>query len=368
VRVRFAVFVGLVQLTLLLAHQFVYDTWTAFWGVADPPGMVIKSAYALLAVSFVAASLLAFRYSHVLVRLFYTVAAVWLGVLSFCFFASCSCWILYAVIRICGFDCQRRLLAAALFGLAVFASLYGIINAAWVRVKRITVRLPNLPESWRGRVAALVSDTHLGHVRGCDFACRIVATLRQLRPDIVFLAGDLYDGTAADLNRLAAPWAELSAPLGAYFVTGNHEEFSDRGRFLDAVRRSGVRVLHNESVTVDGLQIIGVHYRDSSNAQQFRSIVRQAALNPARTRILLAHAPNQLRVAEKEGLCLQLCGHTHGGQFFPFTWITSRIYGDYTYGLNRFGNLMVYTSSGAGTWGPPMRVGTRPEIVLIRFE
>jgi predicted MPP superfamily phosphohydrolase len=370
VRARFAVFVGLVQLTLFVAHRFVYDTWADFWGMPDPPGMISKPhlALALLSVSFVGASLLAFRYSHVLARAFYTMAAVWLGVFSFCFFAASSCWVLYAAIRLAGLHWERRPLAGVLFGLAVFASLYGIINASWLRVKRMTVRLPNLPESWRGRVAALVTDTHLGHVRGYGFARRIVTTLQRLRPDIVFIAGDLYDGTKADLDRLAAPWAELAAPLGAYFVTGNHEEFSDPTRFLDAVRRSGVRVLHNESVTIDGLQIIGARYRDAIHAQRFRSILHQAAVSHDRASVLLTHAPSQLSIAEEEAISLQLCGHTHGGQFFPFTWMTSRIYGEYTYGLKRFGKLMIYTSSGAGTWGPPMRVGTRPEIVLIGFE
>ena len=368
-RARFAVFVGLVQLTLSLAHSFVYDTWTAFWQGADPPGIsTLKVTLTLLSFTFVGASLLAFRYSHVLIRLFYTIAAVWLGVLSFCFFAACSCWILYAVIGLLGSHLERRPIAGVLFGVAAFASLFGIINAAWLRVKRITVKLPNLPESWRGRVAALVTDTHLGHVRGPGFMRRIIDSLRQLKPDVVFITGDLYDGTKADLDRLAAPWTELSAPLGTYFVTGNHEEFSDPAKYIDAINRSGVQVLGNRSVNIDGLQIIGVHYRDSTNEQRFRSVLRQAAVNPDRSTILLTHSPSRLSIAEDEGISLQLSGHTHGGQFFPFTWIASRIYGEYTYGLKRFGDLMVYTSCGAGTWGPPMRVGTSPEIVLIRFE
>jgi predicted MPP superfamily phosphohydrolase len=124
----------------------------------------------------------------------------------------------------------------------------------------------------------------------------------------------------------------------------------------------------NETVTVDGLQIVGVHYRDSTNPDRFRSILERASLDRSRSSILLAHAPHGLPIAEKEGITLQLSGHTHGGQLFPFTWFTRRVFGEYAYGLKRFGKLMVYTSSGAGTWGPPMRVGTRPEIALIEFE
>jgi uncharacterized protein len=369
VRVRIAVFVAVIQTILFLAHWFVYETWATFWGVPDPSGIsTVQAVLVLLSVSFVAASLLAFRYSHLVVRLVYRTAAVWLGVLNFCFLAACCCWIVYSLAGLSGLHWRHPAIAGTLFGIAILASIYGVINGSWIRVKRITVKLPNAPQSWRGRVAALVSDTHLGHVRTYGFSRRIVTQLQRLAPDVVFITGDLYDGTKADLDGLVAPWKDLSTPFGAYFITGNHEEFGDPAKYLQAVRRSGVCVLSSEKVTVDGLQIVGIHHRDSGNAERFRSILRGAALDRGRASILLAHAPNGLRVAEEEGISLQLSGHTHGGQIFPFTWIASRLYGQYAYGLKQFGHMMVYTSSGAGTWGPPMRVGTQPEIVLIQFE
>jgi hypothetical protein len=116
------------------------------------------------------------------------------------------------------------------------------------------------------------------------------------------------------------------------------------------------------------LQIVGAHFRESTNDERLRTVLRGAALDRDRASILLTHAPDRLKIAEEEGISLQLSGHTHGGQFFPFTWITSRLYGKFVYGLQRLGNLLVYTSYGAGTWGPPLRVGTTPEIVLIQFE
>ncbi len=341
----------------------------AFWGA---PGSSVLSTLqltlALLSVSFVVASLLAWRSSHLVVRVLYRISAVWLGVLSFCFLAACSCWMVFGGARLLGFHPNRRVLVSFFLGMALLASLYGVVNAAWTRVRRVVVKLPNLPESWRGRVAALISDTHLGHVRGARFLRRIVTTLTRLQPDIVFIAGDMYDGTVAKVNELAAPLARLAVPWGAYFVAGNHEEFSDSTKYFDAVKRSGVHVLNNEKVTVDGLQIVGVHYRDSTNDDRFRAALRHAALDRTRASILLTHAPDRVGISAEEGISLQLSGHTHGGQFFPFTWITSRLYGKFVYGLQRLGSLMVYTSYGAGTWGPPLRVGTQPEIVLLQFE
>jgi predicted MPP superfamily phosphohydrolase len=196
---------------------------------------------------------------------------------------------------------------------------------------------------------------------------RIVARLARLKPDVVFITGDLYDGTRVDALHLAAPWKDFSAPLGAYFVTGNHEEFSDPARYLEAVEQSGVRVLRNEKVTIDGLQIVGVHHHETTNADRFRSILRAAAIVHEQASILLSHSPHALSIAEESGISLQLSGHTHGGQFFPFTWFTRRIFKAYTRGLQRFRNMLVYTTTGAGTWGPPLRLGTQPEIVLIEF-
>jgi uncharacterized protein len=369
VRRRITTLIAIIQSILLVGHWFLYVTLVAFWRLSDPAGVSkLQMTLATLSVSFVAASLLAFRYSHFIVRLFYTISAAWLGILSFSLLAAFSSWILYAGAELFGFHLDRRRVATALFSLAVIISLYGMINAARTRVTRVTVKLPNLPDAWRGRTAAFFSDTHLGHVRNYGFMRRVITMVARLRPDIVFIAGDLYDGTSADLNRLAEPLAQLSPPLGAYFVTGNHEEFVDRGKYLAAVRRTGIRILENEKVTVDGLQIVGVHFRESATPERFRSILQQASLDRHCASILVTHTPHWLGIAEEEGISLQLSGHTHRGQFFPWTLIVARIYGLYAYGLQRFGNLLVYTSSGAGTWGPPLRVGTDPEVVLIRFE
>lgn len=363
---KFATFV---QVILLGTHWFVYETWTVLRRAPDPPGVPwLAFTFGVLSLTFLSASLLAWRYSNFVVRVYYTAASVWLGFFSYFFFASCLAWIVFGITRLLAPEWPPRSILYAAFGLALAAGFYGLINSALVRVRRVPVKLSNLPESWRGRVAALVTDAHLGHVRGVGFAERLVAKLSRLRPDLVLIGGDLYDGTAADARRLAAPLRKLSAPFGAYFITGNHEEFHHRADYIDAVQHAGVRVLNNEKVVLDGLQIVGVHDRDSSHPERFRAILKNAELDPRSPSILLTHEPNLLGIAADEKIDLQLSGHTHGGQFFPFTWFTSRIYGPFVYGLNRIGNLLVYTSYGAGTWGPPFRVGTSPEIVLFSFE
>ena len=367
-RAGIAGFVVTVQSVLLLAHWFVYWTWTAFQTTDPVTAMTLKATLAVLSSTFVAASLLAFRYYNALVRVFYRIAATWLGFFNFFFLAAGLSWLVLIGARLSGVPIGRPAIVGVLFSCAALAGLYGLANARLVRVREITVKLPNLPRAWRGRTAALVSDLHLGHINGPAFSRRIVAKIDQLRPDIVFITGDLFDGTKVNAEDVVSPLQRLAARYGAYFVIGNHEEFRDPAKYIDALQGAGIGVLDNQKIVVDGLQIVGVNYRDSTNPELFRSILAEADIDQNKASILLSHAPHALSVVEAAGVSLQLSGHTHGGQVFPFTWFARNMFGEHVYGLSRFGELMVYTSSGAGTWGPPMRVGTSPEIVLIRLE
>jgi predicted MPP superfamily phosphohydrolase len=369
VRPRLIVFITIFQTVLFLGHLFIYQTWDFFWRAPDPPGISpLQLTLAILSISFVAASLLAFRYHNVVVRWFYTISAIWLGTASFLLFAAAAAWVIYALAWLARIPVNGRLLAATLFTAAIIVSLFGVINAAWTRVRRITVKLPNLPAVWRGRTAALISDLHLGHVRNSGFARRMVAKIARLNPAMVWISGDLYDGTAVDAEHAAAPLRDLNAPLGAYFVEGNHEEFTNPEKYLTAIRSAGVHVLNNEKTEVDGLQIVGVPYRHATHPGHFRSVLDAIGVDRTRASVLLTHAPDQVGVSEAAGIGLQVSGHTHLGQFIPYTWIAKRIYREFVYGLNRVGRMLVYTSSGAGTWGPPLRVGSAPEIVLFQFE
>jgi predicted MPP superfamily phosphohydrolase len=368
-KARLAIFIAIFQSVLLLGHVFLYETWSYFYQPVDPPGISrLQWSLAFLSVSFVVASLLAFRFTNRLLRWFYTLSAIWLGALSFLFFAACACWIVYGAVALTGHHVDGRLLAKIFFGAASIVSLYGVLNAALPRVRRVQIKLPNLPASWKGRTAALVSDMHLGHVKNIGFARRITRAINRLKPDIVWIAGDLYDGTAVDARHAASPLNKLQPQFGTFFVEGNHEEFRDPGKYLEAVRASGVRVLENEKAEIDGLQIVGVPYRHATHAQHFGSVLDKIGIDRDRASVLLTHAPDHVAVAEAAGIGLQVSGHTHLGQFIPYTWIATKIYRQFVYGLNRIGKMLVYTSSGAGTWGPPLRVGSQPEIVLFEFE
>jgi predicted MPP superfamily phosphohydrolase len=321
-----------------------------------------------LSISFITASLLAFRYTNPALRAFYRAAAIWLGLLSFLLVAALASWLVFSVGTLAGAHLNFHHTVEWFFVAAVVIGVAGIINAGWTRITRTTIRLANLPEAWRGRKAALISDVHLGHVRNGNFLRRMVAMILEEGPDAIFIAGDLYDGTYIDAQKAAEPLSKLTAPHGVYFVAGNHEQFSDDSKYLRAVKAAGVRVLNNEKVEADGLQIVGVPYRNATRGEHLASALKSVKLDRGRASILLLHAPDHPEVAEAAGVSLQLSGHTHLGQFIPWSWFARKIYRQFVYGLSRIGKMQVFTSSGAGTWGPPLRLGSNPEIVVLQFE
>lgn len=367
-RNRLTVFIAFIQAIFFIAHLVLFMTWS----FQLPPEATAEKSWvgpilAILSLSFVTASLLAFRYTNVFVRIYYRAAAVWTGLLSFLFLAALLAWIIFGVSALAGLRLPFHTIAEMCFAVGAALGLFGLFNASWTRITRARIRLENLPEAWRGRKAALISDVHLGHVRNGNFLRRMISKILEQEPDAVFIAGDLYDGTAIDAHRAAAPLAKLKAPGGVYFVAGNHEQFGDDSKYLNAVAAAGVRVLRNEKVDVDGLQIVGVPYNHATNAS-LASVLDRVGLDHRRASILLTHAPDHPEIAEAAGFSLQLSGHTHLGQFIPWSWFARRVYHQFVYGLSRIGKMQVFTSSGAGTWGPPLRLGSNPEIVVLQFE
>jgi predicted MPP superfamily phosphohydrolase len=364
-RTGIAGFIVVIQTVLFLTHYLLYETWTFSAGEA---ATWVKLALSVLSISFVSASLLAFRYTNAALRAFYRAAAVWLGLLTFLLVAALSAWTAFGVATLAGAHLNFHLLVEWLFGAALVVGIAGVINASWTRITRKTIRLANLPVAWRGRKAALISDVHLGHVRNGNFLRRMVAKILDEGPDAIFIAGDLYDGTAIDAARAAEPLNQLTAPQGVYFVAGNHEQFGDDSKYLKAVEAAGVRVLNNEKVEADGLQIVGVPYNHATRGEHLASALKSVRLDRDRASILLLHAPDHPEIAEAAGVSLQLSGHTHLGQFIPWSWFARKMYRQFVYGLSRIGKMQVFTSSGAGTWGPPLRLGSNPEIVVLQFE
>ena len=355
----------IVILFLFIASAFTAATLAHFTGSDARVAQEIALAVPTLFLAVIYAS---FRWHHFLLRAAGKATSVAMGFLNFAFLAALFCWPTAWVATGTGLTLDREWLAWTLLGGSQLMALYGLVNGARLHVTKYTIHLHNLPSSWQGQDVVLVSDIHVGVIRGPEFVRRIVARLRELAPKAVFVPGDMFDGAKVDIARTVEPWTDFRPPSGTYFVTGNHDEFGDPTPYLDALTAAGVRVLDNEKIVVDGLQIVGVHNSNSHRSATYRELLERAQIDSSQPSILLLHRPAHLEIAEKAGISLQLSGHTHAGQFPLWTFLVRQIYGRFTYGLNRLDSLQIVTSSGAGSGGPPFRVGTRSEIVVLRLE
>ncbi len=256
-------------------------------------------------------------------------------------------------------------------GLAAAAIRSGLARVA---VRNVNVRLRRLPQKLDGLTIVQLTDVHVGPTIGRAFIEDIVARTNALAPDVIAITGDLVDGSVDDLRDAIAPLAGLKARYGVYFCTGNHEYYSGAPEWCAELTRIGVRVLRNERVTIgDGLDSIDLAGIDDESAHRFgeghgADLARAVAgRDPARELVLLAHQPKAVLEAKEHGVGLQLSGHTHGGQIWPWNYAV-RLQQPVVAGLARFGETQVYVSCGTGYWGPPMRLAAPAEITRITLQ
>ena len=289
-------------------------------------------------------------------------------------------WMGYLFLFLCiglVFDCGHALaalldfrwplgdaMALRIVGLLALGLLgYGFVEARQIRIEKIHITTPKLAS---GHVTiAQISDLHLGIMLGDGFLDRVIARLRELRPDIVVATGDIVDGQGDDLAALAHRFKSYTPPLGAYAVTGNHETYAGLAHSLQFLRDAGFTVLRGESVKAGGLVLAGVDDPSAATSGQQARLDTGRAPDSANGHdfvVLLKHQPV---VDDAAPFDLQLSGHIHGGQIFPFvylTWLSYRIHA----GLTELADgRRLYVSRGTGTWGPPIRLFAPPEITLI---
>jgi uncharacterized protein len=265
--------------------------------------------------------------------------------------------------------------AAAVAGLSVLITLVGFVNARRrAGVVEVEVPVADLPPELQGFCIAQISDVHVGPTIRRPYLDAIVDAVNALDADLIAVTGDLVDGSVQQLAPHVEPLRRLSARHGAFFVTGNHEYYSGEPAWTRELRRLGLRVLNNEHVVlthraarlvVAGVTDFSAHRFDPAQRSDPSAALRGAPADAA-VRILLAHQPRSAPAAASAGFDLQLSGHTHGGQFWPWN-LFVRFQQPFTAGLDRLDKLWVYTSRGTGYWGPPKRFGAPSEITRIRL-
>jgi predicted MPP superfamily phosphohydrolase len=274
-------------------------------------------------------------------------------------------------------DDERRQFIARVTGGAIMTAAVGTtaIGATVAlgehRVSTVEIPIAKLPPALDGFTIAQISDLHIGLTIGRGFVDDVVDVTNAIGADLIVLTGDIVDGKVDRVRDRAEPLSRLRAPHGVFAVTGNHEYYSDADAWIPVLEALGMKFLRNQRVEIgkDGatFDLIGVDDWTGNKhpGHGFDLPTAIAGRDPSRASVVLAHQPRQVRSAAKRGMDLQLSGHTHGGQIWPWHYVARIQQGGFLSGLERVGPTWLFTSRGVGYWGPPVRVGATPEIAKI---
>ncbi len=366
---HFVVYQAIVtMLSIITPHSFI---------LAYPANIFLGTIFTILAFSFVSAIFISFAYNTLLNRWWYRFSAIWTGFLLYLFAAS----FLYGILCLFCVDVFPNILSVtqlAYIGLlcmliAILTTVYALFHANKIVYTHVDIDQSDIAKLWKDKRVVWISDVHLGHVRGIQFAQKIVDKIKALglkSADIVCIGGDLFDGVKVDAEKIIEPLQALTHICQVYFIMGNHEEIvmHDAAKYLHAVESLGIHVLEDTMIDLDGVQVIGVDHGHVDTAEKLKNVLKTTGFDRNKPSVLFKHEPRDVSVAARAGITFQISGHTHHGQIFPVNFLTKAMFKGFDYGLKKCAGMLVYTSSGIGTWGPPIRIGTRSEIVIFNFK
>jgi len=368
----------------VLLSVYSYVGWRFIWTLQTPS--LYKSLTLIILMLFYCLTIITFifyfnKIENNITRIIAWLGYAGLGTVSLLFFIQVGADLLLLVKSLLAkshsFDPHRRaflgLSAKTIVGgIAGIGSIWGMYQALKEPViKRVEIKIEALPESLKGFRMAQITDLHVGSMITGKFVERVTRKIQKLNADMLFFTGDAADGSVQSYGEHLNSLGKIHPKYGKYFVTGNHEYYSDMNGWLQLIEGLGFKILINESQNIivndATIMITGIPDRGGGHFSSFHKTDMKKAvggMNPSDFKILLAHQPKDVEYALKYGFDLQLSGHTHGGQYFPFSLLVQLAH-PFIKGLHKRENTWIYINQGTGYWGPPLRIGTEPEITEI---
>lgn len=297
------------------------------------------------------------NYNIFLIKLSYYLVILWFGII-------CNSILLFFLLYPFGFNNNFVLTLFIVLQVPLFIT--ELYLAYYPKTVRYDLNSKNLPKSWNGLKILHISDLHLGPIYYLAFFNKLCKKIEKLKPDIIFITGDFVNGQDIDFSWLQKYSNVFDVRLGSYFVFGNHDLDFGKDKLSDLLSSLNIQVLENQKVLVNNVSIVGLEssYRKKLN---IKKIFKDLNLSQKDSKIVLLHEPSYINTFQELGVSLQLSGHTHGGQVFPFN-LVARLFYKYLYGFFKINDFYLSLSSGIGASGPPLRLGTRSELVLIRVN
>lgn len=357
--IRMTIFSAFFTLFLLVTygmHLVVYRVLDRVLGIENPLWLLLVI---FLPLSYFLSSIVIRYWTNGLTRFLYTFSSLWLGAI---FFFSVSFGTYELVYLFTGMD--SSIVVYSIIAVVVLTIIYSTINAQALEVKHVNIPIKNLKKP---TTIVHLSDIHIGTINNSLYLGKIVKKTNNANPDLVLITGDVFDGSGPIHHETLLPFEEMKAPT--FFSIGNHEVYEGLNKVRSTLSNLSLNLLEDTKVEKEGVQIIAINDPEDrwNDSKTFEEKLKSLALEKEKPAILMYHQPKNWEIAQKLGVDLQLSGHTHNGQIFPFT-ILAKIFFPKIYGLYNNDGKYLYVTSGAGTWGPPMRLGSKNEVAVIHLE
>lgn len=350
---------------LFLAHYFVLYIFNSYFNLTGNGFFVLGFILILLFISAVLSSYLIHKKDNFFSRCYYFVSATWVGILINFLLAFVASILLKFLLPNIFIDNSYVLYLS--LAITLILSVYGLINAFNPKINNYEVEIKDLPSYWENKTIVQISDVHIGPIYREKFFSSVIKKINKLEPEAVFITGDFFDGMESDFSWLHHPLSKIKTKKGIYYSFGNHDLYLGFNKVTKLLRGGPAIVLDNKMKVVEGLQIIGINYSFNKDFDLYKAILNQVSYDKLKPSILLFHEPKNVKLAKDAGINLQLSGHTHDGQLFPFNFVAKFAYKGYNVGLFKKGTFSLIVNRGLGTWGPPMRTVGRGEISKIKL-
>jgi uncharacterized protein len=350
--------------SIILSNLFLYLIWDYYLNL----GVYLALLIIFLGLFSALAYYLISRHDNFLTRIIYLLATLWWGIILNSLLLFLFFYFLDIILKQLNLFIDPIILASFYFSLQIPLLLLEFLSVYLLRTRRITVAIENLPKYWENKRILHISDVHLGPIWRLKFLKRLLQKITDLKTEAIFITGDLFDGLETDFSYLDDSLNKISAPSGIYYSLGNHDEDLGSDKVRELLKDSNIKILENNLIEIKGLQVIGLMCGFSRKVDVRASILKQMGYSFEKPSILLYHEPLDINEAKMAGINLQLSGHTHGGQMFPLNLVIKILYKGYNFGVFKKNGLTLSVTSGVGTWGPPLRLGSRSEIVEITLK
>jgi len=354
-------FVSIFLSTFILIHLFIYYILNLGFKFSKRIKTIILFSLAFLCMSFIFGEI---SNRYLTQNIFYYIGSIWAGIISITFSIFFFSFIIITIIK----KYHKRIITISIILIAILTIISLINGLNFPKVKKLYLKYPNINNNLNGLSIVQITDLHLGGFQSKDWINKLIRKVNSLKPDIIAITGDIMDRDLCEKENQCHIFKDLKSRLGIYAVSGNHEFYEGYEKFQKYMKNNNITVLKNNVIKInDNLEIGGIEDREYTkyfHKFEIKNVLKN--FSKKRFSIFLSHRPFYFTQGVKYGVDLQLSGHTHAGQIPPFEFFVYISY-KYHYGLFKYKNSYIYTSSGTSTWGPPMRLLSNNEIVYIKI-